>query len=498
MSVPSGFLKIQKQLVKDVPVLWLSVALLLLLFISRLVGIGAFPAFVDESVHVHFVQDSFQISPLMYASEGKLFAIWWYMLFQPHLAASLWVIRVATLLAALPGVAACMAIGRQMAGRWGLVLAGLFYLFSTYLMFFDRLGLADPIAASAIAVALFLGYRVSRTAGSRDAVLLGIVLFIGINTKMSTVPYAVLPLIAGLTLRAKGQSWLHAWRANVRWTGIALATEGILIGGLALAMRLRHYDIFSLIGVHNTGESPFDLSSKLSHVVSTVNLFMAYMGPIAFVLLIAAVLVLIVQRRLYLVAALGLPLIVIWLNRTQYSRFFILTGIIFVLCGAVVLADLVRRQGKIVQWLGIGAVLIYGLVQWVPFAWTAINDPVALAVSPADRQEYISSDASGFGLAEVHSALQNAGAHEVIGLLSNCFGLQFLIHGEMNLTCPILNPNGSSIDQVNQLVAGNRRAGVYVVLEDTPFVPNTIAGQVLTIIQRPNNGPRLSVISLAP
>jgi hypothetical protein len=457
------------------------------------VGITAFPPFLDEAVHVRYVQAGFQYSPFVYASEGRLFALWWYMLFQPHLAASLWLIRVTTLLAVLPGFSACMAIGRVTAGRWGYALAGLFYMFSTYHLFFDRLGLADPIAASAISVALYLGYRVSRTARTWDAVLLGVVLFIGINIKVSVLPYAIIPLAAGLTLNGRE----HSWRGKLRWTGAALATEGILVGGFALLMRLLHHDLFSLIGVHNQ-TSGFNLADKWSHVVDTVNLFAAYVGPIGFALLLLSVLALVVRRRFYLVISLAVPLVVLWLNRTQYSRFFIPAGTILLLCGAVTLANFLRNQGKLAQRLGIGAVLAYAVALWLPFARAALYDPVELPVAPADRQEYIRSDAGGFGLAEAQSALQNYGAREVIGLLSNCANLEFMIHDEMHVTCPHLSPDGSSVSSLAQLLATNRRPGVYVVLEDNPYIPKTAPGQVLTVIQRPDGGPHLSIVSLAP
>jgi hypothetical protein len=487
-------IRLQAKPLRDPTILWLGVGLITAFFLSRLIGLVAFPAFLDEAVHVRYAEAGFQASPLVYASEGRLFTLWWYMLFQPHLAGSIWIIRAATLLAVLPGFAACLALGRLMAGRWGFLLAGLFYLFSTYHTFFDRLGLADPIAASAITLALYLGLRTSRTANTVDAVLLGIALFLGIGAKVSVLPYAVIPIIAGLTLFSKRRSW----RSNIRWVVIALATEGLLTGGLMLALRLLHYDLFSLIGVHNQGTSGFSLNGIMGHIADTTNLFMAYAGPLVFILLLLSILVLLIQRRWYLVLCLIGPLLVVWLNRSQYSRFFILSGTILLLCGAIALATLIQRQRNPVQWLTIGAVLIYGLIHWFPFAWTVIHNPAELALAPADRQEYIRSDAGGFGLAEVHVALRNQGAREVIGLLSNCTSLRFLSQGDMKITCPRLNPDGSNLGELEQLIAANRRAGVYVVLEDNPFVPKTVSGNVRAVIPRPNDGPHLTIIELTP
>src|SRR5579863_7139295 len=78
---------------------WLAVGLLLVFLVSRLLGINVFPPFIDEAVHIRYAQAGFQFSPLIYASEGRLFALWWYRLFQQQLMASIWLLRASTLLA---------------------------------------------------------------------------------------------------------------------------------------------------------------------------------------------------------------------------------------------------------------------------------------------------------------------------------------------------------------------------------------------------------------
>src|SRR5690606_30490540 len=110
--------------------------------------IDSFPPFIDEAFHVgvaEYISETGGI--LAYAGEGRIFSIWWYLIFQPASAGdAIWLVRVATLLAVLPGIAALIATGRLAAGIWGGVLTGLVYLFSTYHMFFDRLALSDTVS----------------------------------------------------------------------------------------------------------------------------------------------------------------------------------------------------------------------------------------------------------------------------------------------------------------------------------------------------------------
>ncbi len=199
-------------------VLWLSVGLLLVFWLTRLIAIDVFPPFLDEVNHVWQAEMSFQSSPFAYTGEGRLFTLWLHMLFHSYQAATIWIMRSATLLVLLPGVAAVMSIGRMMAGLLGVLIAGLVYLFSAYHMFFERLALADPIAASAVMVALYFAYRLSRRASRVDAILTGIAVFVSVGAKATMLPYLGISVAAALTLRLAGR----AWRDNWRWLAIAL------------------------------------------------------------------------------------------------------------------------------------------------------------------------------------------------------------------------------------------------------------------------------------
>lgn len=188
-------------------ILAVGTLLLLCFWVSRLIGIASFPPFLDEVTHISYTETIQKASPLSHIGEGRQLALWWYLFFQSSAAASIWIARVATLLAVLPGVAAVIGIGRLWAGIWGATLAGLLYLFSTYHMFFERLALTDPISASAVSVALYFAYRLTRRVSMKDALITGIALFVAFGAKVSAIPYLMVPIAAVLDLRHIRSSW---------------------------------------------------------------------------------------------------------------------------------------------------------------------------------------------------------------------------------------------------------------------------------------------------
>jgi hypothetical protein len=126
------------------------------------------------------------------------------------------------------------------------------------------------------------------------------------------------------------------------------------------------------------------------------------------------------------------------------------------------------------------------------------QNPTDLAVSAADRSEYIKSDASGFGLQEVATVLEAIGPDRVIGILSNCSSLRYITLYSVPVECPRLNPSGEDIPALEALLAGSRRTGTYVVLENGPYAPDDAPGELLTTIEHESGRPRLSIYDLSP
>jgi len=465
---------------------WLGVGLIFLFWLTRLLAITAFPPFLDESIHVYFGEMSRQTSPFAFADEGRLFTIWWYMLFQPHQAATFWIVRVVTVLVALVSAAAVIGIGRLAAGIWGAVTAGLLYLFSTYHFFFERLALADSLSVAALSVALYFAYRLSRRTHFIDALFTGTAIFIAIGFKVSALPYLGIPIAAALTLHPKNRNW----GKQLRWLAVALGTGLGLTGIFALGLRILGYNPFYLIGFHNANAGNSILTRIFDNASNTLSALSAYTGIAVFILLILAAIFLIFQRRFFLPLCLFAPMLILLVSERQSIRFYIAPMTILLLCGAAVFAhEILKRRRLILLFL----IFTWAGAQWLPF----VIQPSRPNLAPADYTEYLASDASGAGLAEIFADLQERQPRQVIGLLSNCQSLRYMALNIFPVLCPRVNPNGSDIEALTVLMEENRLPGVYVVLEDSAYVPAKAPGQLLATINRPQNGPSLAIYDLS-
>ena len=121
------------------------IALSCAFFFLRINNISIHPLFVDEAISVHISERIAETSPFVDAWQGRLFSVWALFPFQSHLAASAFIPRAITVLAQLPALLALVVLAKRKAGDWAALLAFLFFLFSPYHIFFNRIALPDAI-----------------------------------------------------------------------------------------------------------------------------------------------------------------------------------------------------------------------------------------------------------------------------------------------------------------------------------------------------------------
>jgi hypothetical protein len=474
--------------------LFLLTGLVWLFWATRIVALDAFPPFLDEGQHVDEVERTARTSPLAFANEGRLFTFWWLAPFQPQAAATVWVSRAAVVLITLLGFAASISLGRLTAGLWGAGLTALILGFSVYHYFFGRMALADPLSASAVQVALYFVYRLSRRGQPWIAVLAGAALFVAVGFKVTALPFYSVPVVAALP----AVPIKNYWRQHIKLPGLALGVALGLTAVFTLGLRVFGYNPFALALLYNASTSESLFARLTNNITLTFDVWAGYFSLPVLALLLCGVLYLLSKRRFFLPLCLLLPLLALWVQQRQGSRYLIAHTSILLLCGAAALALLVQKRSRRVQFGALSLVFAWGLAGWLPFAWTTARNPAAIALPQTDMQEYVWSDASGYGLREVYTALKEQGATRVLGIMSNCWGLRYMAQRDLPVECTDINPNGSTRDTLEQKMRDSQVEGVYVVLESLPFVPSSSPGKLITVIQRPGNGPTLSIYHLAP
>lgn len=484
--------------------LFLSVGLLLIIWFSRLVSIDTFPPFIDETIHIHGGETARSMSLFYDGQIGRQGTFWWLMLFQAYRGSPIWIARVVTALALLPGIAALMGTARLVGGYWSAVLFGTFFLFSSYHMFFGRLALADPIAGSAVLVAIYFSSRLRQRRHWLDALATGAFLAVGFVAKVNIVPFVGVPVAAAFCLHPHKKIEI---RAQAWWLAAALGASLVLIGGFVLGMRLVGQDVLTrsfflaLSGeVTVANRSLIDIKRIITNIQWTVELIGTYLGTPVTILLIIALVIQGIRRQFFVILCIIGPMAAIWLSITQESRFLIVPIALLLLAGAIELGRLRLGAMRVTRTVIVVLMIGWGAMQWMPFAVTAANDPEQLPLPAVDVQQYLRSSAAGTSYPETIRFLQAYPVKAVIGLMMNCQGFRYLALNQQQpypVDCPTVNLDGSSVVDLSNIVREKQAENVFVLLEKVDYVPQDIPGKLVTVIDRPFDGPKTYIYQLS-
>src|SRR5262249_53873584 len=187
---------------------WTLVALLALYAATRLPGLSLLPPFLDEDQAVHW--------SLLIAEGQKLERPWNYgkglsvfltaLVFLASRAAAaepVLVGRCVTIVAGAVTLLAMVAIARRLDGETAAVLAGIFYLFCPFTLFYDRLALTDPFVSTFGALVLLASLRLADAPDIRRALLAALALVLGVLAKTVGMLLFVVPAAVFLLLRPR-------------------------------------------------------------------------------------------------------------------------------------------------------------------------------------------------------------------------------------------------------------------------------------------------------
>ncbi len=387
------------------------IAFLLVFFATRIAAAELFPIFIDETIHIEYGEKMLETGSPIYADIGRLFTIWWLIPFQPAASAPVWIARVAIVLLTLPGVAALLALGRAAFRIRGMLLVGLLILLSPFLLFFGRLALADPPAASLIAIALYTAYRLQTRVRPLDAILTGGLLFAAYGFKAASLYYVVIPVAAAVALRPPGRPW----RAQGVWLAYAAGAFALpfaafngaltLLGHDTLATHIR-YALTGSAGAAAGQSTLLALPTRiLTNAGQALQLQAHYAGPLVAIIIVAALLLFLASRRFFFPLVLLVPLAAILAQQAQNSRYFMPPVMIALVMGALALAALLGRLPQRGQIAAFTLVVVALLGIWWPFYRASIHDPLAIPLAEQDASEHVRSDATSFGFTEAGAIL---------------------------------------------------------------------------------------------
>ena len=448
------------------------------------------PPFIDESIAIGIGRNMLDTSPLFGASEGRQLYFWYLLGFQPYANEAYFVIRTGIALFLVLNAAGIIAVGRQLAGMRGAVIAVMLFALSPYFLFFGGIAIADTMAVAFLTLAVALTVGLRRKVSLRDAGLVGALLFLMANSKVAYLPYATLPIIGAVLLRPAGRRWL----ANVRWVAVSLGVFGVLYGGFTAVQYIRGYAPLNILlrgSGDDTGNLLTLITQMLNRIPVLVGIYAGYMGWVATGVALVLLAVHLWRREWFLFAVLVIPGAAVLAAQQFYSRYIYAHVVIVMIIAGVELARLTRqRWGQ----LAVGAgMLVWVAAVSVPFYTTLQRDAASLNLSRDDFNEYFAADSAGMGISEVIAFLETVEPTQTYGLMANCPALKYSALGVVEVNCPRTSPTGEDIPALRALVEENQGTGVYVVLENSSYLPESVPGEIVLEVARPGGLTTLTV-----
>jgi len=390
------------------PVFVAVVALSLVYLGTRLVDLAGLPVFYDEAdytvVAIALGRAPLHTNPFLLMTYWGVPPLYTWVAAWPATAAAnpLLAARLVSVVVGLVGLPAVLWCGWAVGGRSTGLLAGLFYVVSPFLLFFQRMALVDPLLTTVSAYALAATIEMVRQPHMRAALLLGICLSLAVLTK------ATGPLL--FSLPAVALACTHGQRRQV----LRYALVAWVIGAAAELLLFTVSDSGAMVGILSQHHQSASYIRLVVSSLSTIGVTLwVYCTPPVFLLALWGVRTLwrTVEGRViaaWFVLA-GAPFLLVHEGLTsRYLLPMVVPLVVLAARGAVALgvhAGEVRpfrpRHGgqKVRALLAVAAVsMVVVLSAWQDAP--IVNDARAAALTPDDRAQYIDRWPAGYAIEE--------------------------------------------------------------------------------------------------
>lgn len=394
---------------------------------------------------------------------------------------------------------------RQTANFVGL-FAALLYILAPYLAWHERMALVDCYTATFGVLAMWFSIRLVVTRRDRDALLSGLMLAAAIAAKATGLMLFVIPALAVIFLTPQWD-----WRARLRKLVMAYGVLLFIWGPFYLFLNSRGWHFFgvatNVVGTSSVKGLPTRL---LENLIGAVHSDWVYFNGLLVLGGALAIYLLIRRWRLgaFLILSTLLPLAGLGAFAGEIlPRYMLLHVPLLIVLMSVGLGVLSDDLGK--RWPAAPVALRAVMVVWIvllglPFTVQLWNDPSMVSLPPVDRQQYVTSDASGYGIDQAAGYLlqqaKDRGSLHVVSLLANCQGLRLYLsqNRQITLDCPYLTFDGSNQRDLDTLI--NQRAAeglnLWIAEEDLPYARLegiTAPYEKVTVFPRPDNVTRVTL-----
>jgi Dolichyl-phosphate-mannose-protein mannosyltransferase len=446
---------------------WQIVILSLILWGTRVAALESLPLHNDEGLHLTRAVEVWNGHPFWNISDGKIVNHWLIAAFYPQ-NSPVFIGRIATIFVSILGLAAGCALVHCYFGTTAVILAGVMWIASPYLFFYERTALSDAEAGALVVVAAWSSLRLVQSGTIRDAIITGFVLAAAVLFKFTAAPFALTVVLIVLLLSR------HSLRTRIVNLMILGVTAAICFIPPMLYLLVRGDDFFGIalgwIGVGGSGDPAF--VSNLAQLWTQLTSFGTLVWT-AFLLGGLALLLIISQARKVggiLLLAVGLPLIIMMVfGREVLPRHYVVAlPLMLVLAGAGLgsLVNILEERRE--KWIVSTLVIAISFFAIFPFMQTAYNDPGALPLSAEERRQFITDHSSGFGLHEAVQAFPDSIEDESIPIVASMFQDSCLRANFYAVTLKMICANAPGLPQINEALS--KYGAVYVLVDYAPLI----------------------------
>ncbi|RJR23682.1 phospholipid carrier-dependent glycosyltransferase [Candidatus Microgenomates bacterium] len=246
---------------KDYPLILFCFILVVLYFISRFLNLTIIPVFADEAIYVRWAQVMRAVSSLRFLplSDGKQPLFMWTVIpflkiINDPLAAG----RTVSVFLGMGTMAGVFTLSLSLfRDKKAALLASLFYLITPFVLFFDRMALADAMLSFFMVWSLILFIWLAKSPRLDLAMIAGILTGLGLLTKSPALFLLILLPFSLLAFSFKNKSLLSL----IKLVGFWLV---IYAFGFAIYNILRLGPEFHMIGIRNK-DYVFSLAEIIKH-----------------------------------------------------------------------------------------------------------------------------------------------------------------------------------------------------------------------------------------
>jgi 4-amino-4-deoxy-L-arabinose transferase-like glycosyltransferase len=398
-----------------------------LYFSTRLINLDAFPIFSDEGIYIRWAKVAWHDAAWRFISltDGKQPLQTWgtipFLKFFPDnalLAGRLF--SVATGFTALVGM---FSFVLYLFGKKAAYLGALFYIFTPYFLFYDRLALVDSGVNSGFIWIFFFSILMARTLRLDIALLLGLIAGLALLAKSSVRMFVGLAALAPVLFFELHREKFTRKLVNFSLLYAVVAVMSLVIYNIQRLSPFFHYvaekNKTFVLTFEELAADPFTVFSRNISLIPTyvlweMGFFLGLCGLVGLGMLYKK------DRRLFLyfLAWIVAPFIVVlFLSKVLFPRYLIFFASFLLITATYFFHSL--RQKTLFTFFIVGYVLSVAY-----FNYAILFAPKLTPFPPIDRGQYIEGWSAGWGIKEiVDYSREKSGEKPVILVAEGNFGL---------------------------------------------------------------------------